>query len=113
MTLRIDVSEVGDRIEEALASAAAGEEVVLERDGRAVAKIEPPRPPQAGGLREGFAERERTGPRGPQALEEWEKFEADLKLAKSLLNHPVEVGDRWGRYFEYLREDATDEERYR
>ena len=50
MTLRIDVSEVGDRIEEALASAAAGEEVVLERDGRAVAELRPA-PLEKGGLR--------------------------------------------------------------
>jgi antitoxin (DNA-binding transcriptional repressor) of toxin-antitoxin stability system len=50
VTLRIDVSEVGDRIEEALASAAAGEEVVLERDGRAVAELRPAAP-EKGGLR--------------------------------------------------------------
>ncbi len=50
MTLRIDISEVGDRIEEALASAAAGEEVVLERDGAAVAELKP-RTDGKGGLR--------------------------------------------------------------
>lgn len=112
VTLRIDISEVGDRIEEALASAAAGEEVVLERDGTAVAKIETRRASQPGGLREGFAERERSGPRGPEALAEWEEFERDLNFAKAMLNRPVETGDPFARDFAYLREER-DSEQYR
>ena len=111
MTLRIDISEVGDRIEEALASAAAGEEVVLERDGAPVAELRG-RPVKSGGLRGMFEERERTGPRGPKALEEWEEFERDLLLAKAMLNTPVETGDPFGRHFEYLREQP-DPEQYR
>jgi antitoxin (DNA-binding transcriptional repressor) of toxin-antitoxin stability system len=90
VTLRIDISEVGDRIEEALASAAAGEEVVLERDGRPIAEIRPSAV-KPGGLRAMFDERERTAPRGPKALEEWEDFERDLKFAKAMLNSPVET----------------------
>jgi antitoxin (DNA-binding transcriptional repressor) of toxin-antitoxin stability system len=92
MTLRIDVSEVGDRIEEALASAAAGEEVVLERDGRAVAELRPA-PGEKKGLRAFFESRH--GETFTQAdRDAWEEFARDVDRAREMLNRPVE-SPRW------------------
>lgn len=88
MTLRIDVSEVGERIEEALASAAAGEEVVLERDGRPVAELKTPAV-KPGGLR-AFAElRARRRISDPTWID---AFAANVADGRELMNRPVEFG---------------------
>jgi antitoxin (DNA-binding transcriptional repressor) of toxin-antitoxin stability system len=88
VTLRIDVSEVGDRIEEALASAAAGEEVVLERGGRAVAELRPASGPKKG-LR-AFYESRRGETFTQVDRDAWEDFAKDVERAREMLNRPVE-----------------------
>lgn len=99
MTLRIDINEVGDRIEEALERAAAGEEVLVERAGSVVAEIKP-RKLKPGGLRAFFEERERVAPKGDEALAEWERYEEDLNRARSLLNQPIEVVNPFQRKYD-------------
>jgi antitoxin (DNA-binding transcriptional repressor) of toxin-antitoxin stability system len=90
VTLRIDVSEVGDRIEEALASAERGEEVVLERDGRVVAELRPA-PLERGGLR-AFVEL-RSGRDVSDDFIDW--FAQAIEEGRESMNKPFAPVDRW------------------
>lgn len=80
MTLRIDVKDLG---EEVCASLERGEAVEIERDGRVVAKIEPPK----GGL---LAVWERWQEMEPLD----EEFARDLEMIRKWGNRPVEL-DEW------------------
>lgn len=75
MTLRIDVKDLG---EEVCASLERGEAVEIERDGRVVAKIEPPK----GGLLAFLEAR-----KGKEPLDE--DFERDMEIARQMLNELV------------------------
>ena len=80
MTLRIDVKELG---EEVCASLERGEAVEIERDGKVVAKIEPPK----GGLLAFLEARKGQEPMD----EDWER---DLAKVREWMNQPVEL-DEW------------------
>jgi antitoxin (DNA-binding transcriptional repressor) of toxin-antitoxin stability system len=75
MTLRIDVKDLG---EEVCASLERGEAVEIERDGRVVAKIEPPK----GGLLAFIEARKGQEPMD----EDWER---DMETARRMLNESV------------------------
>ncbi len=80
MTLRIDVKDLG---EEVCASLERGEAVEIERDGRVVAKIEPPK----GGLLAFLEARKGQEPMD----EDWER---DMGIARRMLNESV-VTEPW------------------
>lgn len=82
--LRIDIDEPGLDLEQALASAVAGDEVVLERDGSVIARLNVEEPPAAGGIQRFLELRAKHPPVD-------EEFAADLERIREELNKPVEL----------------------
>jgi antitoxin (DNA-binding transcriptional repressor) of toxin-antitoxin stability system len=86
VTLRIDIEHLAEEIDGALASMEAGDEVLLEREGKVVAALTP-RAEAKGGLR-ALAEARRGDP----PLDD--EFERDMAIARSWLNQMPEE-PRW------------------
>ncbi len=82
MEVRIAPEDIAREIDSALARALAGDEILIERNGRVVARLIPAVAPKDG-LR-GLLKERRRQPRWND--EDYDAFESDLAIARAALN---------------------------